>query len=98
MEGNGRVVNDCGQDGQGDLYAMNTNIGASNIEGEHLRALNADMNLIDMVESAEHYLWFTSRNGIFRFARDDFSRPGSSGEEPTHFNSNTCADGLTPPQ
>ncbi len=98
MTANDRLANNFAQDSQGDLYAMNTNIGASIIEGEHLRALNADMNLIDMVESADHYLWFTSRNGIFRFARDDFSRPVSSGEEPLDFNSIDRADGLTSTQ
>jgi signal transduction histidine kinase/ligand-binding sensor domain-containing protein len=91
---NDRLANNFAEDSEGNLYAMNKNIGVSIIEGEHIRTLSADMNLIDMVESADHYLWFTSRHGLFRFARDDFSKPVSSGDEPLDFNSIDRADGL----
>jgi signal transduction histidine kinase/ligand-binding sensor domain-containing protein len=90
---NDRLANNFAQDSLGDLYALNTTVGASIIEGDRLRTVNDDMNLLDMVESVDHHLWFTSRNGIFRFARDDF-RKASSGDSPLNFNSIDRADGL----
>lgn len=91
---NDRLANNFAQDSLGNLYTMNTTVGASLIEGDHLRAVNADMNLLDMAESADHHLWFSSRNGIFRFARDDFRKPSSGTDSPIDFNSIDRADGL----
>lgn|GEM_PF-868344 len=87
-----------GEDSLGGLYAMNANIGASLIENGHMRTVNDDLNLIDMVEVPDQSLWFSSRNGIFRFAREYLRNPASRGDFPLEFNSLDRADGLNSTQ
>jgi signal transduction histidine kinase len=95
---NDRLANNFAQDSLGNLYTMNATVGASIIENGRLRTVNDDLNLIDMVESVDHYLWFSSRNGIFRFARDDFKEKALAGHSPLDFNSIDRADGLASTQ
>jgi signal transduction histidine kinase/ligand-binding sensor domain-containing protein len=86
------------EDSLGDLYAVNSTTGASIIEDGRLKGLNTNLNLIGMAESAGHSLWFSSRNGIFRFARDDFRQPASLSNAPLEFSSIDRADGLASTQ
>ena len=92
---NDQLVNNFAEDSIGHLYAIDTTAGAHLVEGGHLQSVDADMNLMEMAESVDHKLWFSSRHGIFGFARDAFSATNSIGDPPLGFNSIDSEDGLS---
>ena len=93
-----RLANDFAEDALGHLYAIDTTAGLSMLEGEHLRRVDVDMNLMEMAESADHTLWFSSRHGLFGFARNALSDPIATGDPPIGFLSIGADDGLTSTQ
>ena len=58
----------------GDLYAANSPKGIGLIQNDKLITVNEDLQVLDMVESAQHDLWFSGRNGIIRIAEDKLKR------------------------
>jgi ligand-binding sensor domain-containing protein/signal transduction histidine kinase len=70
----GASPNRFGEDSVGDLYTSNSPMGISLIEKDRLRVVNDDHNVMDMVESRHHDLWFSSKNGIIRVALSDLGK------------------------
>jgi ligand-binding sensor domain-containing protein/signal transduction histidine kinase len=62
------------EDSLGDLYTGDLPKGISLFQNGQLAAVSDDLNVMDMVESPHHDLWFSSKNGIIRVALDDLKR------------------------
>ena len=59
------------EDRSGGLYTTNSPKGISRIDEGRIAVVNQTLSVMDMVEADDHYLWLSSRNGIFRIRRDD---------------------------
>jgi signal transduction histidine kinase len=85
------------EDSRGNLYTTDEPHGISRIEGDRLVLLDSTLNLMDMVESPDHYLWFSSRQGVIRIAEQELEQAGRSGL-PLNYQIFDRADGLTTTQ
>ena len=64
------------EDSLGNLYTTDLPRGISRIENNQLVLLNSTLNLMDMVESPNHELWFSSRYGILRIGEQELAQAG----------------------
>src|SRR6516225_2529275 len=74
-----------GEDSSGDLYALSAPKGIDRIEGNQLVEVNHDLDLLSMATSQRGELWFTGRNGIFRFSADAFRQNQADPENPPDY-------------
>jgi signal transduction histidine kinase len=81
------------EDSIGNLYTTDAPRGISRITGKDLVLLNSKLNLMQMVESPDHDLWFSSRAGVIRVAEQDLAYSGNS-ETPLNYEQIDRADGL----
>jgi PAS domain S-box-containing protein len=82
------------EDSLGDLYAANSPKGISLIQDNKLITVNEDLQVLDMVESPQHDLWFSGRNGIIRIALNDLKRSVTDHEAPLNYVLFDRTDGL----
>ena len=81
------------EDSQDHLYTTNMPQGISRIDGNRLSLFNNNLDLMEMVESPDHYLWFSSREGVLRIAEQEFAEAGKS-EGPLNYWLFDRTDGL----
>jgi ligand-binding sensor domain-containing protein len=81
------------EDSQGDLYATDLPQGISQIKNGQLTQLDNGLNLFDMIESPDHMLWFSSRNGVIRISKRELSEAGTS-DAPLDYEVFNRVDGL----
>jgi ligand-binding sensor domain-containing protein/signal transduction histidine kinase len=81
------------EDSQGNLYTTDAPHGISRIQGDEIALLDNSLNLMDMVETPDHSLWFSSRDGVVRIAESELARAGSTGH-PLNFEQLDRADGM----
>ena len=87
-----------GEDSSGDLYALSAPKGIDRIEGNQLVEVNHDLDLLSMATSQRGELWFTGRNGIFRFSADAFRQNQADPENPPDYAWFGRTDGMTSTQ
>jgi signal transduction histidine kinase/ligand-binding sensor domain-containing protein len=82
------------QDSFGNLYAFSSVNGISRIEDNRLRSVSGALQPSGMVESRDHDLWFSGRDGIYRVAAGDLRRAELDPDSPVNYTSFGRADGL----
>jgi ligand-binding sensor domain-containing protein len=80
------------EDSRGNLYTTDEPRGFSRIEGGRIVLLDSTLNLMHMVEAPDHYLWFSSREGVIRIAEQELEQAGSG--LPLNYQVFDRADGL----
>jgi ligand-binding sensor domain-containing protein/signal transduction histidine kinase len=83
-----------GEDSAGDLYTANAPQGISLIHHDRLTVVDDDLNVMDMAESPNHDLWFSSKNGVFRVALNDLRRSLPDPNAPLDYDQLDRSDGL----
>lgn len=86
------------EDSMGNLYTDNSPKGISLILNDRLKTVNDDLNVMDMVESPHHDLWFSSKNGVIRVPLDDLRRAAEDRDAPLDYDRLDRADGLNSTQ
>ncbi len=82
------------EDSFGTLYAFSVVNGISRIEDNRLVTVNSALQPSGMVESHDHDLWFSGRDGIYRIAAGDLRRAELDPDSPVDYTSYGPADGL----
>lgn len=82
------------EDSRGNLYALSLANGISRIDGGRLIHLSEAIEASGMVESDDHDLWFSGRNGIFRIAAGELKRQESDHDSPPDVTTFGLADGM----
>lgn len=85
------------EDRSGELYTTNSPKGISRIDEGGAVTVNHTLSVMDMVESDDHYLWLSSKNGIFRIRRDDLTHVEGQ-ETPLDYQQVDRNDGLNSTQ
>jgi signal transduction histidine kinase/ligand-binding sensor domain-containing protein len=83
------------EDSLGDLYTLNSPKGVGVIKQDKLVMVNEDLAVWNMVESAEHELWFSGTDGVIRIARDELRRSITDHTEPLAYARFDRADGFS---
>ncbi len=86
------------EDSAGNLYTSNSPKGIGLIENNRLRVVNDDLNVVDMVESRHHDLWFSSKNGVIRVALSNLEHAVEDRFAPLDYDRLDRADGLSSTQ
>jgi ligand-binding sensor domain-containing protein/signal transduction histidine kinase len=86
------------EDSVGNLYTSNSPKGIGLMEKDRLRVVNDDLNVMDMVESRHHDLWFSSKNGVIRVALSDLEHAVEDRFAPLNYDRLDRADGLNSTQ
>jgi signal transduction histidine kinase/ligand-binding sensor domain-containing protein len=81
------------EDTKGNLYAVDEPDGISQIRNGELTQFNSTLNVMEMKESPDHRMWFSSRRGLIEISEEDFLRAGHSGD-PLDYEVFNRADGL----
>ena len=81
------------EDRAGDVYTTNSPRGICRIDDGHLTRVNGNLSVLDMLESEDHSLWFSSRNGILRIRRDDLMK-ATNQDAPLDYEQIDRNDGL----
>jgi signal transduction histidine kinase/ligand-binding sensor domain-containing protein len=95
-EGNSEIG--FAEDSRGDLYTADSSKGIGLIKNGRLISVDDDLNVMGMVESPDHDLWFSSKNGIVRIALDDLRRWVPDRNSPLNYDRFDRADGLNSTQ
>ncbi len=82
------------QDSLGDLYTADSPKGMSLIENRQLIPVNDDLKVLNMVESAQHDLWFSGNNGVIRVRLNNLKRSVTDHDLPLDYELFDRADGL----
>jgi signal transduction histidine kinase/ligand-binding sensor domain-containing protein len=82
------------EDTFGNLYAFSPVNGISRIQDNHLISVNRALQPAGMVESPDHDLWFSGRDGIYRVAAGDLRRAELDPDSPVDYTSYGRTDGL----
>jgi ligand-binding sensor domain-containing protein/signal transduction histidine kinase len=85
------------EDSKGNLYTTDMPRGVSQIRNGQLAPLNSTLTLMEMVETPDHTLWFSSRNGVVRIAEQDLALAGTA-TVPLDYEVFNRADGLNTTQ
>jgi ligand-binding sensor domain-containing protein/signal transduction histidine kinase len=86
------------EDSMGDLYTANSPKGIGRIQNSRLTVVDDDLNVMDMVESPDHDLWFSSKNGVIRVTLNDLRRSVTDHDAPLDYGQLDQADGLNSTQ
>jgi ligand-binding sensor domain-containing protein/signal transduction histidine kinase len=81
------------EDAKGNLYAADEPDGISQIRNGTLTEFNSKLNVMEMKETPDHRMWFSSTKGLIEIAEEDFLRAGHSGD-PLDYEIFNRADGL----
>jgi hypothetical protein len=90
----GAFVAGLAADSLGDLYTLNSPKGISLIREHKLIGVNEDIQVLNMIETTQHDLWFTGRNGIIRISRENLIRSISDHDAPLDYFHLDRTDGL----
>jgi ligand-binding sensor domain-containing protein len=90
----GAFVAGLAADSSGDLYTLNSPKGISLIREHKLIGVNEDIQVLNMIETTQHDLWFTGRNGIIRISRENLIRSVSDHDAPLDYFHLDRTDGL----
>ncbi len=82
------------EDTFGNLYAFSPVNGISRIQDNRLISVNRALQPAGMVESRDHDLWFSGRDGIYRIAAGDLRRAELDPDSPIDYTSYGRTDGL----
>lgn len=82
------------QDSLGNLYAFSSVNGINRIQDNRLISVNKTLQPAGMVESRDHDLWISGRDGIYRVAASDLKRAELDPDSPLNYTSYGSADGL----
>ncbi len=86
------------EDSSGALYTFSAPKGISRVEGDRLRTINADLDLLGMVEFEGRELWFSGGNGIVRVPAEFVRQSGPGYETPIDYEVFGRVDGLNSAQ
>jgi ligand-binding sensor domain-containing protein/signal transduction histidine kinase len=81
------------EDSAGNLYTTNAPRGISRLNGKEVVLFDNKLRLMDMVESPDHNLWFSSREGVIRISEQALAQAANS-EMPLSYEQIDRADGL----
>jgi signal transduction histidine kinase/ligand-binding sensor domain-containing protein len=81
------------EDTKGHLYAADEPDGISQIRNGELTEFNSTLNVMEMKETPDRRMWFSSRRGLIEISEEDFLRAGHSGD-PLDYEVFNRADGL----
>jgi signal transduction histidine kinase/ligand-binding sensor domain-containing protein len=90
---NGRLAYRFFEDSKANLYVADLPGGISRITREQMTIFNRELNVLEMKETKDHRMWFSSGKGVMGFSEDTFARAGQSGP-PLDYELFTRADGL----
>ena len=82
------------EDSLGNLYAFSSVNGISRIQDNRLVSVNDTLQPSGMVESHDHDLWLSGRDGIYRVAAGDLRRAEQDPDSPINYTSYGPSDGL----
>jgi len=82
------------EDTRGDLFTLESPRGLSLVANDRLVKVPEDFKFLGMVESPEHDLWFSGKNGITRVRRDDLINAAWSQQGPLDYQTFNRSDGL----
>lgn len=82
------------EDSTGNLYALSLANGISRIDAGRLVHLSEAIEASGMVESEDHDLWFSGRNGVFRIAAGELKRQEADHASPLDVTTFGLADGM----
>ena len=85
-------------DSLGNLYVAESPNGLSRIEGNRVVDVNDELNVLGMIESPEHDLRLSSKNGILRIRREDLMNSVHNSDNPLDYQVLDRSDGLTSTQ
>jgi signal transduction histidine kinase/ligand-binding sensor domain-containing protein len=88
------LITQFAQDSRGNLFTMESPHGLSLVEGDRLVSVNDDFKVLGMVESPNHDLWFSGKNGITRVGRDDLINAARSHEGLLDYEVFNRSDGM----
>jgi ligand-binding sensor domain-containing protein/signal transduction histidine kinase len=86
------------EDSSGDLMTTNAPKGISLVANNRVTTINQDLDVMDMVESPNGSLWFSSRHGIIHVAQKDLIRPVGDRDSFLNYGRIDRADGLNSTQ
>jgi ligand-binding sensor domain-containing protein/signal transduction histidine kinase len=86
------------EDSMGDLYTAISSKGIGLIKNDRLLVVDDDLNVMNMVESPDHDLWFSSKNGLVRIALKDLRGSVTDHDAPLDYGRFDRADGLNSTQ
>jgi ligand-binding sensor domain-containing protein/signal transduction histidine kinase len=81
------------QDAKGHLYAAEEPDGISQIRNGTLTEFNSKLNVMEMKETPDHRMWFSSTKGLIEISEDDFLLADHS-RDPLDYEIFNRADGL----
>jgi signal transduction histidine kinase len=81
------------EDTKGHLYAADEPDGISQIKNGTLTEFNSKLNVMEMKETPDHRMWFSSTKGLIEISEEDFLRADHSGD-PLDYEIFNRADGL----
>jgi signal transduction histidine kinase/ligand-binding sensor domain-containing protein len=81
------------EDTKGHLYTEDDPDGVSQIRNGELTEFNSKLDVMEMKETPDHRMWFSSRKGLIEISEADFLRADHSGD-PLDYEIFNRADGL----
>jgi signal transduction histidine kinase len=81
------------EDTRGHLYTADEPEGISEIKNGTLTEFNSKLNVMEMKETPDHRMWFSSTKGLLEISEEDFLRADHSGD-PLDYEVFNRADGL----
>jgi ligand-binding sensor domain-containing protein/signal transduction histidine kinase len=81
------------EDAKGQLYAADDPDGISQIRNGELTEFNSTLNVMEMKETPDHRMWFSSTKGLIEISEEDFLRADHS-TDPLDYEIFNRADGL----
>ncbi len=82
------------EDGLQNLYVTGVPSGLSRISETHIGFVLDDLNLTGMVETPDHQVWCSSRNGIYRISGESLRQHADNPELPLDYGRFDMQDGL----
>jgi ligand-binding sensor domain-containing protein/signal transduction histidine kinase len=81
------------EDSGNGLYTSDLPEGISQIRNGQLAMFNRELSVMEMTETPDHKMWFSSEKGVIGFGKGGFARAGNAGS-PLDYEVFTRADGL----
>ncbi len=82
------------EDSSGNLFTLGSPNGVGLITQDRIVNVSDDLKVLDMIESPNHDLWFSARNGIIRVRSADLSHAAGNHEERLDYQVFNRSDGL----
>jgi signal transduction histidine kinase/ligand-binding sensor domain-containing protein len=82
------------EDSSGNLFTLGSPNGIGLITQDRIIHLNNDLKVLDMIQSPDHDLWFSAKNGIIRIRSEDLKSAASNREDRLNYQVFDRSDGL----